>query len=364
MATIVASIAVAVAAGLVLVTLRNAILWLFIAFFLTMVLHPLVDGLARRVPRPLAVVMVLTLCVSAAAGVGILAVPPFVEQVRSLVESAPATAQKLSKGAAAQRLESHYHLISALDRTLRNVPAHLASAAQPLLAVVGSLFRLGVATISVFFLVLFMLLSGRRTIDAGLRLLDPHVRRRIERLGRSIYWATARYALGTGFLALLAGGVATVILAVAGVPYFLPLGVTMIFLDLIPFAGFVTGGVLITVVTGATVGWGRAIAVLAVFVIYQTLESHLVLPVVHRKTVRVSPLGIVVALIVGLELAGILGVLFAVPVAGALRIVFREILAHRAEQRREALAAREAVAVARPARTEPDAFESDRLPRH
>lgn len=344
MATILASIAVAALLGFVVVTLRSALLWLFISFFLAVVLNPLVDRLSRRMPRTLAVTLVLTAAVGALVGIGLIAVPPFIEQMRELATNAPAAIQQLSERPGMQQLEQRYHVLTAVNRALATLPAHLASAAQPLLAIVGGVFRLGVATISIFFVVLFMLLGGRQSLAAGLGLLEPRARARVEALGRTIYDATTRYALGTAFLALLAGVVASVTLAIAKVPYFLPLGVAMVFLDLIPFAGFVTGGLLITLVTGATVGWVPALVVLAVFVTYQAFESHLLLPIVHHKTVRVSALGIVVALLIGYELAGILGVLFAVPVVGALRIIVREVLAHHEAHQREREAAGEPIA--------------------
>ena len=74
---------------------------------------------------------------------------------------------------------------------------------------------------------------------------------------------------------------------------------------------------------------------------------------VHQRTVRVSALGIVIALLVGYELGGLFGVLFAVPVAGALRIFARELLALREERRREASAAGSLLAAPPGAREHP-----------
>jgi len=128
-------------------------------------------------------------------------------------------------------------------------------------------------------------------------------------------------------VALFAGTVATLTLAAAGVPYFLPLGASLVFLDLLPFVGAISGGVLLTLVTGLTAGWLPAVVVLAIFVVYQQLEGHLLLPLVHHRTVRLSALGVAVSLLVGYELLGILGVLLAVPVAGALRVLADELLA-------------------------------------
>ncbi len=336
MATVLASVAGAALLGLIVVALHSAILWFFISFFTAIVFNPAVERLSRRLPRGLSVALVVLAALGALAGLVVLLLPPFLSQVRELVERAPSIARDLGNNAYLVRLARRIGVDASLGGALKGLPDYLAGAAPPLLHFVGGVFRLGLAIVSIFFLVIFMLLGGPQSLRAGLCLLEPLARARIERLGRSVYAATTRYALGTCALALVAGVVAVVTLALAGVPYFLPLGVTLVVLDLIPFAGAITGGIILTLVTGATVGWLRAVVVLAVFTLYQEVESHVFLPLVHQRTVRVSALGIVIALLIGYELGGLFGVLFAVPVAGALRIVARELLALREEHRHEA----------------------------
>jgi predicted PurR-regulated permease PerM len=337
MATVLASVAAAALLALALVALRSALLWFFISFFIAAVLNPAVERLSARIPRGLAVAAVVLAVLGILAGFVVIVLPPFLQQVRDLAESAPDLARSLEHQAWFQRLERHLGIGPAIGGSLKSLPDYLAGAASPLLHLVGGVFRFGLATVSIFFLVIFMLAGGPHALEVGLGFMEPPARARLERIGRNVYRATARYALGTTFIALMAGAAAVLTLAIAGVPYFLPLGLLLVVLDLIPFAGAITGGALLTLVTGATVGWLQAFLVLAVFTVYQEIESHVLLPLVHRRTVRVSALGIVIALLVGYELAGLFGVLIAVPVAGALRIVARELLALREERRRQPL---------------------------
>ena len=70
--------------------------------------------------------------------------------------------------------------------------------------------------------------------------------------------------------------------------------------------------------------------VLLVFVIaYQQIENHFLQPVIYGRTVQLSPLAVLISVLVGAELAGILGALAAIPVAGSLQVVIRDSLAHR-----------------------------------
>jgi len=328
MATILLSLAGAVLLGTALVALKSVLLWLAIAFLLAVILNPAVERLARRLPRGVAVGLVIVAALGLLGGFGLLVVPPFLEQMQAFASGAPALLERLEQTPLVDRLDRHLELTSSAERFLTTLPDKVAG---PFLALVGNVFRLGYATVSVLFFTLFMLLSGPAMLRAGSLLLEPSLRARAERLARGIYESTTRYALGTTALALVAGVVATVTLAVAGVPYFLPLGAILLVLDVIPFVGAITGGILLTVVTGATVGWVEAAIVLAIFAVYQQLEGHLILPLVHRKTVRLSALTIAVALVVGVEIAGIVGVILAVPVAGAIRAVLGEIFTAREE---------------------------------
>ena len=75
--------------------------------------------------------------------------------------------------------------------------------------------------------------------------------------------------------------------------------------------------------------WFRAVIVIVFFVAYQQFENHVVQPLVYGRTVQLSPLAVLCAVLVGAQLAGILGALLAIPVAGSLLAVAREILQER-----------------------------------
>jgi predicted PurR-regulated permease PerM len=92
------------------------------------------------------------------------------------------------------------------------------------------------------------------------------------------------------------------------------------FLDLIPLAG----ATLAAIIVGAVAFIHSIVAgivVIVFFVVYQQVENHLLQPVVYGRTVQLSPLAVLVAVLVGAELAGVLGALAAIPVAGAIQVV-------------------------------------------
>jgi predicted PurR-regulated permease PerM len=73
------------------------------------------------------------------------------------------------------------------------------------------------------------------------------------------------------------------------------------------------------------------VIVVAFFIGYQQFENHVLQPLVYGRTVQMSPLAVLCAVLVGAQLAGILGALIAIPVAGSLFAIGREILVYRRE---------------------------------
>jgi len=107
------------------------------------------------------------------------------------------------------------------------------------------------------------------------------------------------------------------------------LGVLSGLLNIIPYVGFAVGFVLsVLVVLIEWSGWGAFIGVVAVFAIVQGLEGYLITPKIVGEKVGLSPVTVIIVLLVGGELAGLMGVLLAIPVAGAVKVILPDI-AHR-----------------------------------
>ncbi|HWN22536.1 MAG TPA: AI-2E family transporter, partial [Gaiellaceae bacterium] len=92
-------------------------------------------------------------------------------------------------------------------------------------------------------------------------------------------------------------------------------------------------GATIAAVIVTTVGFldstTSGIVLLIFFVVYQQLENHVLQPVVYGRTVQLSPLAVLIAVLIGAELAGVVGALAAIPVAGAIQVLFIDWLKHR-----------------------------------
>ena len=121
-------------------------------------------------------------------------------------------------------------------------------------------------------------------------------------------------------------------LLVLGVPYAVALGLLVAILDLIPLAG-ATIAAIIVVSIGFIHSVPAGIVLLVFFVVYQQIENHVLQPVVYSRTVRLSPLVILISILIGAHLAGVLGALAAIPVAGTVQVLLVAWLEDRRQRR-------------------------------
>jgi predicted PurR-regulated permease PerM len=147
-------------------------------------------------------------------------------------------------------------------------------------------------------------------------------------IGRDIYRTIGGYVTGNLAISLIAGITSTIALVILGVPYAVALGLLVAILDLIPLAGATIAAIVVTTVAfldSTTSG----IIMLIFFVIYQQLENQVLQPVVYGRTVRLSPLAVLIAVLIGAEIAGVIGALAAIPVAGTIQVLLVDWLKHR-----------------------------------
>jgi predicted PurR-regulated permease PerM len=143
--------------------------------------------------------------------------------------------------------------------------------------------------------------------------------------------AVAGYMLGNFLTSLIAGVVVFVALMILGVPYPLLWGLWVALVDFLPMIGGALAGIP-TALFAFTHSITAGIVTAIVFIAYQQVENHILNPVIMSKTVKISPLLVLIAVLVGASLGSLVGGLFggfvaallAIPAAGALQVLVRE----------------------------------------
>ena len=202
----------------------------------------------------------------------------------------------------------------------------------PAVAVAKSVITAVVGVVTIAFLTFFMLLEGPNTIQRFLALLPKTTAVRWERVGKEIYKTIGGYVTGNLAISLIAGVAATAVLLSVGSKYAVALGVVVAILDLIPLAGATIAAIIVTAIVAVELGWVQALIVGVFFILYQQLENHVLQPLVYGRTVQLSPLLVLISILIGAELAGILGALAAIPTAGSALAILRELVEYQRER--------------------------------
>ena len=188
-----------------------------------------------------------------------------------------------------------------------------------------------VGTVTVAFLTFFMLLEGPAWVERFYGLLKPESQPRWRKVGHDIYRQVGGYVTGNLAISVIAGSLATIALLILGVPFAVALGLVVGLLDLIPLVGATLAAIIVVAVAflhSPTAG----IVMIVFFVLYQQFENHVLQPLVYHRTVALSPLVILISVLIGAELAGVLGALAAIPVAGAIQVLILDFLRARRER--------------------------------
>jgi predicted PurR-regulated permease PerM len=328
-------LAVAVLVEVVLIS-KQVLSWILIAIFLALALNPLADWFQRRgiKRRGYAVGIVYLLVFAAVALIGYVFIPPLVDQVNHLVNSIPDYIDDLTKGKGRLGfLETKYHIVEKVKKALNDGGASkLFGFSGTALSITKSVVTIVVATVTITFMTFFMLLEGKSWVHRGYSLIPEKSRPRWQAVGSDIYRTVGGYVLGNVVISVIAGGSAAILLYALGVPLPFALGLLVGLFDLIPLAGATIALIVVGSIAflhSITAG----IVVVVFFIVYQQLENHILQPLIYGKTVKLSPLAVLIAVLIGAALAGVIGALAAIPIAGAIQVVVRDLMRERAERK-------------------------------
>lgn len=327
--------AIFVGLAAILFYVRDIVLAVLTAVVIASSLDPFVRRMVRsKIPRTGAVLIVYALVMLVLLGCGLYIIPTLATELTSFFAVAPSYL-----GGLTLQSETVIALQSAANDLAASAAAHDYTAAfLTVLSLLGSTsFEVGtafVSGISIFILILvlsFYLNTQEDGVGDFLRIVTPmKYESYVIGLWRRSQRNISRWMQGQVFLALLVGIFTYGGLSILGVRHALLLALITAFCEIIPVFGPIFGaipGIFVGFLTG---GISTALLVVALYVIIQQLESHIMYPIVVRKLVGVPPLVVIIALVIGLKLGGLLGGILSIPLA----TVFIEYINDRERGRR------------------------------
>ncbi len=321
--------------GKVVYRLRDVILLVVVAGFVALLLNPLVVMLERwRIRRRgWAVTVVVSWSVIVFLGLAVAFGYPLTNGIAHLAGDLPGYVNAAQNGQGwIGHLVRQYHIQNWVHENAPKLVSFGQGLAKPALSLGKGAFSLLLALLTIFVLVLLLLLEAPKMRKGVLSLMSPERGSRYTRIAGEVSRSVTGYMLGNLVTSVLAGLVVFVTLMALGVPFPFLWGLWVALVDFLPMIGGALAGtptVLFAVAHSLTAG----IVTLIVFLVYTQLENHVLNPVVMSRTVRVNPLLVLLSILVGASIGSWIGGIFgafvaallAIPAAGALQVIIREL---------------------------------------
>lgn len=291
----------------ILYQVREVVLVFFVALVFVAALNPLVGSLERKkIPRILSTLLIFLTAFGIFGLTVYLMIPPLIEQISGLASSLPEYLNKLPFN-----LKTDY-----LQKILENFAGHLAG------------IPAGISSVIVILIISFYLLAQKQGIERFIETIVPRKRQTyVLNISRRIQSKLGFWLLGQITASLMVGILTFVGLAILGVPYALVLALAVGLAEIIPFGpviAFIPAGILGFLESPLT-----GFLVIALYLVIQQIEGHIVVPQIMKKAVGLNPVVVILSILIGAKLAGIMGLLVAIPAAAVLSVLLSDVLSYR-----------------------------------
>jgi predicted PurR-regulated permease PerM len=301
-----------------LLRLVPSLILVAVALILAVTLWPLVDRLERRgLSRSVAVGIVGLGMVGVVALFVMLVLPPLATQTMEAVTNIGAYRRNVQA-----HLSPDHPLLARVMAEVFDIPSspEVAHSLKRPLAWGQMLLTGSLAAVLVLVLTLYLLLDGKRTYAWLLAYVPRRHRQKMAETVPGVSEVVMAYVQGQLLTSLLAGIYAFVVLTFLRVPSALPLAVLAAICDVLPILGVFLSTIPAALFALAVSPFAAA-AVVALYLLYHALENYVIIPRVYGRRLRLSPLVVLIALIVGGSLYGVLGAVLILPLFAAYPII-------------------------------------------
>jgi predicted PurR-regulated permease PerM len=306
---------------------------------LAIVLSFPVRALSHIMPRGLAILLTVVAMLGLISLGFFFLVPLLIEQLSTLVRTTPRIANSANQllldviNALNERQlvpgsdpeEFGRRLVTDLFDRAQNLTENLL---RSLLGFIPRAFNFGVTLFGIIFVAIYLLVDVRKVKATFLRTVPAHYRHDARDLWEAFGQSLSRYLGGLVFVVMIQGVLAAAALYLLGVRYAILLGVWVSLTAIIPYLGAFLGGipaVIVALVFGSPhfeSSTTTAILTIVAYVLIQQLEGNFLTPRIQGQALHVHPILVLLAVIAGGELAGLAGIVFAVPALAVFRVLF------------------------------------------
>ena len=309
---------------------RGPVLLLYVCALFAAGLTPLVRWIERqrfltvgkrRMPKPLAVLIIYGTVIGAITGIGFAVVPQIAQQSQQFAKELP---NLLDKG---QQQLAKWGLIApdtSFKDLLQQSPIGGGDAVTMVLSTAWGFVGGLLGTVTILLLTFYMLVESQRIFDFFVRLFPRHRRAKVAEVSELVQMKVSAWLGGQIFLGFVIGATTAIALGLMGVPYFFVLALIAGIGEMIPMVGPLISAVP-AILVAFTVSPGLAFGVAVFFLLQQQLENAVLVPKLMGETVGLNAVTVISALLIGSELLGFSGALLAVPTAAIIQVLVEEL---------------------------------------
>lgn len=321
-------------AGQVIYHLRDLLMLGLVGGFIALILNPLVVALQHwRVKRRGGAVAIVTfVALLAFLGLAILFGYPLVNGITHFAHALPIYVRQAQHGKGwIGHLFRKYHVESWVKRNSSHLTSLASGLGKPALALGKGALSAILSLVAIFSFVVLLLIEAPKIRRSLSKMVSRERAKRYRHIGRIISRSVSGYVLGDMLTSITAGVVVFITLLIVGVPYAFLWALWVALVDFLPTIGGALAG-LPTVLFAFAHSLTAGLVTLIVFLIYTQVENHVLNPIVMSRTVKINPLLVFVAVLVGAYLGawvaglagGFVAVLLAVPMAATIQVIVRE----------------------------------------
>ncbi|RXT14771.1 AI-2E family transporter [Ammoniphilus sp. CFH 90114] len=302
-----------------------------ISLIIAYLLNPIVNLLhERNVPRGMAVIIIYFTFILMLVVFLMNLIPAFIQQSRELTEHIPELIQTYQLWLT--EFHSHKYQLPegvriGIEQSLQNSEKRTADFFAGILDGAGGLIQKTIHLFVIPFLVFYML-KDMLMLQRGILLLVPRARRKVfSKLFHEIDVALGNYISGQLIICSIVGLLAYIGYWLIKMPYALILALIITITNIIPYIGPIIGAAP-SILVALTISWEMTVLVVIVNLAVQILEGNLISPLIMGKRLHLHPLLIIFALLLGGEVGGLIGLIFAVPIVAILRVIIHHVIIH------------------------------------
>jgi len=317
--------------------IRDILIILFISLVLSSALEPFVNWLQKRkIPRGIGILLIYFILFAIAGFVVYLLIPPIIAETTELANRLPQIIDKVISGASALKEFSLEHgFLSNIKDALSSFSSNFSGAAGGVFSTVTSIFG-GIFNFILILVITFYMVVEENAMQKIVHSVAPaghraYVMQLVGRMQNKVgLWLRGQLILSLIIFTMIYIG-----LLILGVKYALILALIAGLIEFVPYLGPIMSAVPAVFLSFTQGGIMLAVSAAVLYYIVQLLENNIIVPKLMQRMVGLNPIVSIAVLLIGFQIAGIVGAVLSIPVATAASVLIQDLFGRSAAGREE-----------------------------